>query len=171
MPTIKARDSFNKAYVDVLVDECDLDLSKYYWHLSGQGYVYRKQWIGKKQKSVYLHKEIVCRISGNCSCKMGDHIDGNKLDNRRSNLRVATVSQNQFNRRMDKRNKSGYFGVDFDKKRGKWRAQGCVGYKHTMIGRFDSPEEAALARDKWAIENHGEFARLNFPELAQQGTV
>lgn len=92
-----------------------------------------------------------------------DHIDGNGLNNRRSNLRPATASQNNANSRA-RLGLSGYRGVALHKPTGLWRAYVQVGGKTKSCGYFRDVIEAAKARDKAAREAHGEFARLNFPE-------
>lgn len=95
---------------------------------------------------------------------MVDHIDGDGLNNQRSNLRLVTHAQNMLNRRKHSSNTSGYKGVYWEPERGKWRCQVKVGGRVTRVGRFDDLLEAALAYDRVAKELHGEFARLNFPE-------
>ena len=87
-----------------------------------------------------------------------DHRNHNTLDNRRSNLRLATPSQNAINRRKAK----GYKGVS--RVRDKWRATiGSVRKKERRhLGYFPSAERAAKAYDAAAIEMYGEFALLNF---------
>lgn len=89
-----------------------------------------------------------------------DHRDGNGLNNQRSNLRLATHSQNQHNAGLRKDNSSGYKGV--------YRVTGAsnlwgVQVKRIYLGTFPSAEQAARAYDAKAVELYGEFARLNFP--------
>lgn len=86
-----------------------------------------------------------------------DHIDRDPLNNQRSNLRFATVSQNRANRVKHKRNTSGYKGVSLCKRTNKWKAN-CAGWE---IGRFNSAVEAARAYDKAALAKWGEFAVIN----------
>ena len=87
-----------------------------------------------------------------------DHINGIKTDNRISNLREATISQNMWNARMCKRNTSGYKGVSFHA--GKWVARVVAHGRKTYLGRFASREEAYAAYCQAAQEIHGEFARV-----------
>lgn len=90
-----------------------------------------------------------------------DHVDGDGLNNRRDNLRIATKQQNSWNRRLNTRNTSGYIGVHPQK----FRATITVNGKHIHLGFFSNPIHAAKARDMAAIKHFGEFAKLNFPEL------
>lgn len=94
-----------------------------------------------------------------------DHIDGNGLNNRRSNLRPATVSQNNANSRA-RLSISGYRGVARHKPTGLWQAYIHADGKHRSCGYFRDVVEAARARDLAAFKHFGEFARLNFPEEA-----
>ena len=92
-----------------------------------------------------------------------DHINGNKLDNRKENLRLATNQQNQHNVGKRKNNTSGYKGVSWYRKRKKWKAAIKHNKKSIHLGYYDTPEEASRAYDKAAVEFFGEFAHLNFP--------
>jgi ribosomal protein S28E/S33 len=91
-----------------------------------------------------------------------DHINGDTLNNRRENLRLATPRQNRFNRRKQVISSNPYKGISFDKKKKKWAAKIKRDGKLHWLGRFRTPEEAARAYDKAAVELFGEFARLNF---------
>jgi hypothetical protein len=93
-----------------------------------------------------------------------DHVNGDGLDNQRSNLRPATHAQNSANARLQARSTSGFKGVHRGPIRGKaWRAQIHAAGKKHHLGTFDDPEEAARAYDAAAVELFGEFARTNFP--------
>jgi HNH endonuclease/AP2 domain len=87
-----------------------------------------------------------------------DHRHGIRNDNRFSELRRASPSENGSNKRMQSNNSSGHIGVHFDRQRGKWRAR--INYKNRMydVGFFDTPEAAAAARAERLKEIHGEFA-------------
>lgn len=94
-----------------------------------------------------------------------DHIDGNGLNNRRSNLRPATTSQNNANSRQ-RLGISGYRGVARHKPTGLWQAYITKSGRHKSCGYYRDVADAARARDLAAFTQHGEFARLNFPEEA-----
>jgi hypothetical protein len=92
-----------------------------------------------------------------------DHRNGNGLDNRRFNIRIATVVDNARNTRIHRDNKVGFKGVHFDKRNGKFRAHIGLNGRSRYIGSYKTAENAAKAYDEAAIEYFGEFARLNFP--------
>lgn len=90
-----------------------------------------------------------------------DHINMDRSDNRWSNLRAATRSQNKANQRRRSLNTSGWAGVTWDKERGKWLAQIKVDYRTHFIGRFDCPAAAAFAYQIEADKAFGDFARTS----------
>jgi hypothetical protein len=92
-----------------------------------------------------------------------DHINGDTLDNRRCNLRLATHAQNMCNNRMRSHNTSGYRGVFWYAERRKWGALIVARRKRKFLGLYADAVDAARAYDAAAIELHGEFASLNFP--------
>lgn len=88
-----------------------------------------------------------------------DHIDGDGLNNRWSNLREATPSQNMMNQRVRSDSVSGIKGVSFDKTRNKWYAYINADGKRKMLGRHETLEEAAAARQRAEALVHGDFAK------------
>jgi hypothetical protein len=91
-----------------------------------------------------------------------DHKDRNAtLDNRESNLRIATVAQNCHNQGLRTNNTSGFKGVYFDRTKGRWRARIQVNGKSTPLGYFATSIEAARAYNEAAVKFHGEFAVVN----------
>lgn len=130
-------------------------VGQYRWFINQDGYV-------MSSKKISLHRLVMGVPKG--SVLEVDHINCDKLDNRICNLRVCTHSQNVRNVKAYKNNRSGYKGVHFHY--GKFVAGIRLNKKRIHLGRFTSVTEAALAYDRAAKELHGEFARLNFPELA-----
>lgn len=113
---------------------------------------------GKRQYSV----EIMHRIIMDAPKGMDvDHINGNPLDNRKTNLRICTHQENTMNSRKQARNKTGFKGVTFDSQRNKFLA--CIRFmgKTYNLGRFDNAVDAALAYNYVAPQLFGQFAQLN----------
>ena len=136
-------------------------LTQWKWHRSAQGYVIRNQAIPSGgNRTIWIHREIICAPAG----QEVDHIDRNPFNNSRSNLRLATDSQNSINMAPTRRNTSGFKGVSFDKKLSRWRAIIRIKGQHAWLGRHDTAEAAARAYDAKARELFGEFAYLNFPQ-------
>lgn len=106
-----------------------------------------------KRRMVRLHRIIMGEPDG----LEIDHIDGDGLNNRRSNLRVATSSQNKHNMRAHTDSRSGFKGVTWT--RGKWLAQIGLNGKNRGIGYFDTPEAAHAAYCAASAKLHGEFGR------------
>jgi hypothetical protein len=98
-----------------------------------------------------------------------DHKDGNRLNNQKSNLRFATVSQNQQNKARGKANTSGYKGV-MRCSNGKYNAYIYVAGKRKDLGRFTTAKDGARAYDAAALEYFGEFAMPNFPPAVDEIT-
>jgi hypothetical protein len=136
-----------------IVDAEDFDfISSYNWsYING----YAVSNIG--YKTSYMHRIL----NKTPDCFQTDHINGNKLDNRKSNLRQANFSQNNCNKSKTSNNSSGYKGVSWHKKSEKWRADIKINKKQTSLGLFNCKETAAVAYNKKALELHGSFARLN----------
>jgi len=153
--------------MQALVDDKDFEsLNKYKWtyHRDKRkhtGYVVRGvQLRDGSKRTIKIHRAILGLNYGDK--RQGDHIDGNGLDNRRTNLRIVTSKQNQWNMRIPKNNTSGYKGVTYHAESGKWRARISFGNKQSeSLGLFTSKENAALAWNKAALKYRGEYARLN----------
>jgi hypothetical protein len=110
--------------------------------------------------TVSMHRVIMRAPKG----MMCDHRNHNGLDNRKSNLRLCTSAQNQYNKRPKKGCASRYKGVVLRSDSKRWRAKIGFKGKRIHIGDFDNQMEAAMAYDDKAIELFGEFSWLNFPE-------
>jgi HNH endonuclease/AP2 domain len=129
-----------------------------------QFYAERGKHIDGKLKTFSMHRVLMGEPKG----QDVDHKNGNCLDNRIENLRVCSHSENGHNRGLSTRNTSGFMGVSFEKRgwRIRWRARIRIDGRLISLGRFRTPQEAAHARDKAALEYRGGFARLNFPKGA-----
>jgi HNH endonuclease/AP2 domain len=90
-----------------------------------------------------------------------DHVNGDTLDNRRANLRLAAHAENMRNRRIPSTNTSGFKGVGFHKLRRRWQAYIKVRGKQYHLGCFATPEAAAAEYDRAARLSFGRFARTN----------
>ncbi len=90
-----------------------------------------------------------------------DHINGDKLDNRRSNLRTVTLAENNMNMGKKSSNQSPYVGVSWWKRDRNWKAAVRYGEKNHNLGYYDTPEQAALVYNYYARKYRGEYARLN----------
>lgn len=109
-----------------------------------------------------LHRHVVGLVNGDP--RVPDHINGDRLDNRRENLRVATHRQNVRNAKLRAGGSSQYKGVAWRPTRSCWRARIRVDYKQIHLGHFGDEAAAARTYDTAARELFGEFANLNFPE-------
>ena len=148
-----------KSGKEVIVDDDFTMPSKTCLTVTSHGYASLVKYTGKrtaggwyKYSRVYLHRFI----SNAPSDLQVDHINGNRLDNRRENLRLCKNQQNNFNKKA----RSGYKGVHKIRD-GKWCAQITLNYKCKNIGYFSTAEEAALAYNSAARDLHGEFAYQN----------
>ncbi len=148
-----------------LVDAGDLErVADYQWRLlrghNGRLYAYATG-------LVYMHRLVLGTPPGYET----DHINGDGLDNRRANLRVASCSQNSANAGKPRRpggepTSSTYKGVSWDRSRSRWQAKIEIDGRCHNLGRYDDEAEAARAYDVAAHVAWGEFARLNFPVVA-----
>lgn len=149
--------SLTMGYVAIVDDIDHARLSAYKWQASKRGAnIYASTDIDRKK--VYMHRMIL-----NAPADMTvDHISGNGLDNRRSNLRLATLSQNSANRRRMLPNAaSKYRGVFLVSNKKSWRAQIFYQGQTIYLGCFLTQWEAAQAYNEAAIKHFGEYAVLN----------
>lgn len=149
-----------------LIDNLDFeDVSKYTWHWTpdknGTGYAARTEYLGlvngkPRWRKARMHRQIMEFPFG----KEVDHKDGDGLNNRRSNLRLANNSENSRNRGAQSNSKTGIKGVSWKAKSKKWQAQIKLNGKVYYLGVFTNIEDAAQSYAKAAKEMHGEFARV-----------
>lgn len=153
-----------------LVDDADHEqLNQRKWY----AYQDRNMWYARhnsqpyenKRLSILMHRVILGLRHGDG--KQVDHIDGDGLNNQRSNLRICTNTQNQHNRRQRVTGRSKYKGVVWHKQSKRWVAQIRYHPNNIHIGSFDTEEEAAEAYNEKAKELRGEYAFLNDLETSE----
>lgn len=128
-----------------LVDNEDFEmLNEHKWYLSFYGYAVRDIGGRKYKVAVPMHRFLNKTPRGYVT----DHINRNKLDNRKANLRSVTGSQNGINRGLNKNNTSGYKGVYWRKDVGRWAARLKVNYKNIYLGNYNKLNDAIAARKK-----------------------
>lgn len=138
-----------------IVSDCDYErLMQHSWCMHPGGYA--KARINKKY--VLMHRWIMGARDG----QEIDHINGNRLDNRRENLRFCNSYQNHQNKHS-RNSTSGYKGVSWNKYHKKYRVRLSPKAGDVFLGYFTDPIEGAKAYDRAASEHYGEFADLNFP--------
>jgi hypothetical protein len=148
-----------------LVDDTDYEfLSQWKWewrstrHRGHSGYAIRRPTVDGKRIILRMHRVLLGVTDPQVEV---DHVNGNGLDNRRSNIRACTRSQNQANQRKRGRFKGVYPSHN---RKNKYLALVGVEGKSVYLGVFPTAIAAAKAYDKAAREYHGEFACLNFPK-------
>jgi hypothetical protein len=145
-----------------IVDAEDYErLSKYKWSCQkDRNNYYASRANGNRRIS--MHREIMKAPKG----LQVDHIDGDGLNNRKSNLRLCTHAENVHNSRPMRNGSSQYKGVCWHKCKKKWCVSISKSGERTYLGRFEDEIEAAMAYDRKAEELFGEFAYLNFAKLS-----
>jgi len=140
-----------------IVDDEDFDiLNQYKWFCSNSGYAMRAPWPTQKPKHLIMHRIIL-------NCPKGlqvDHINGNKLDNRKSNLRIVEEKYNHLNIAKRCTNKSGHKGVDWRPEKQKWRARINLHKKAYSLGHYDNIVDAIEAYNKAAKILYGKYERI-----------
>jgi hypothetical protein len=144
-----------KRKLTVLVDDKDYEfLNQFHWQADKNNAV-KGRVFGKQ---ILMHRFIM-QVADNVEV---DHVDRNPLNNQRSNLRVATSSQNKCNRGPRKDNTSGFKGVSWHSQRNKWTARIKVPHgKYLHLGLYTRKVDAVRAYDKASQQHHGDFAFTN----------
>jgi len=141
-----------------LIDDEDLHKVRGYKWYEFNGYAARMTRNNEgKRKVLFLHRIILPCASG----AVIDHINRNRLDNRKCNLRVTTRRNNNINRKRIEEATSPYRGVIWRPHAKKWKGYIKVNKKQLHLGYFDTPEEAAMAYNIAAHEHFGNFAVYN----------
>lgn len=147
---LRTKDGSVRAYA--LIDDEDAVLAQYRWSLDSKGYAARTlpRGVGERRREL-LHRVVLGLSPGDgLEC---DHVNGNRLNCCRSNLRVVTRHQNMQNFPSQRGSISRYRGVTWDMNRGKWIAQACINRKKFFLGRFDDEEEAARVAQDFRVAN------------------
>lgn len=151
--------SKNKRNLFALVDDEDFKhLNQFKWSVFKSRNTFYASRNFQRKITLMMHRIIL-------DCPKGmevDHINGDGLDNRRENLRIATRQQNSSNRKFNINNTSGYRGITQERKTKKWSASIRKNGKRIHLGTFVTARHAALCHDLWAKDIYGEFAGLNF---------
>lgn len=146
----------NQFYFDL--EDYEL-IKSYYWMVNANGYV-EANVAGQDGKGILLHRLIMGVNNNTWKEVQVDHIHGksSRNDNRKSNLRRATFSQNGMNKALQSNNTSGVAGVSWQKKRNKWRARIKIDGKEKYLGEFVNFEDAVKARKEAEKQYFGEYA-------------
>lgn len=146
------------SYAKVDVEDFD-KVSRYHWHKDNAGYARTNIWGNNRKVAAPRMHRIVLGVTDR---KLHvDHINGDKLDNRKANLRVVTASQNLMNRGPQANNASGYKGVYWIKEKRKWRAEIAYSGIRKHLGYFTNVHDAARAYNEAARKYHGQHAYQN----------
>jgi hypothetical protein len=151
-----------------IVDVADYEwLNQWKWQAQWDShvksyYALRAEYLGGgrancKLRYFRMHRQILGLESGDL--RKGDHQNGDTLDNRRANLRIATTQENARNRKRRSTGVSGFKGVSWYARDRKWRASICVGGRYISLGLYTTPELAHEAYCKAAKMHFGEFFR------------
>lgn len=141
-----------------LVDDDDYKLLiNRKWYCNDNGYAAREQRKNGNRYQQYMHREIIGAEKG----QEVDHINRNRLDNRKENLRFCTRPENVMNSKKRIDNNSGYRGVFWRTRERKWVSRITINKKRIYTGSFDNKIEAAIAYNNSALKHFGQFALLN----------
>ena len=167
MKYIPLRNKYKQIAAYAIVDDEDFErLSQWKWYKHSHGYVCREKYIKSSKKSIrlWMHIEIMKHWNKYEINKQVDHINRNKSDNQKFNIRMATATQNCMNRGKQINSTTNYKGIIFEKrsKKNPWVARIPINGKLTHIGAYPTVIKAARAYDDKAKELYGEFAGLNF---------
>jgi hypothetical protein len=141
-----------------IVDDSDYEwLIQWKWCLYNCGYAVRNESRKVGHSVILMHSQILRTPQGKCA----DHVNGNRLDNRRENLRICDFKENSRNSMIRHDNKSGYKGVYWNKTNRSWTTQIAIDGKSFHLGNFQDVKDAALAYDRAAKKLFSEFSKTN----------
>lgn len=142
-------------------------IKNYYWQFNNRGYAYFLYQREGKNIKVFFHRLIMNPEHG----MVVDHINGVKYDNRKVNLRIVTLAQNNLNHRLFNTNTSGHTGVIWIKNRNRWMARIEYQGKTTCLGLYRNIEDAIKARENAEDKYYGEYSYSNSQEVAKEWQV
>ncbi len=151
----------------VLIDDEDWELVKHYRISVRDGYVYLTRQANCKHVEMAMHRFLMGAERG----EIVDHIDGNRANNTRANLRIVTMAENAMNRGMSKKNKTGVTGVFWNKWRKSYTARVSIANVKYYLGQFHSLSAAAAAVEEKARSLRGEYHRSSSEVLERQPVV
>lgn len=149
----------NGLHHNVQIDICDIDQLQYNWHISKRGYVQRSKRINGQMTTIKLHRSILNTSNPNIKV---DHIDGDKLNCRRYNIRECTNQQNSMNTKTYSNNTSGHKGISWNKRAKKWHPKIMVDGITINLGLYSNIEDAIKVRKDAEIKHFGEFRRDDY---------
>jgi hypothetical protein len=145
-----------------IVDDDDFEfVSEHKWYCNSNNMAVYECRIDRTKIRFLMHRVIM-------DCPDGmevDHINGDRLDNRKENLRIVTRHQNMLNRKVRSDSKTGYKGVEYKSDQARSRPYAAyirIDNKKKTLGHYKTAEEAAKIYDEAALKYHGEYANLNF---------
>lgn len=144
----------------IVSDDDYEELNKFKWFAhwnKGTKSFYAERRLPKNELGISVHESMHRYIMDSPNGMHVDHTDRNTLDNRRCNLRICTISQNNMNRKKSSNNSSGYKGVYWNKIASKWRSHITINKKSIHLGYFHNKEEAHAAYCAASKKYHGEF--------------
>jgi hypothetical protein len=143
-----------EAIIDI--DDLEKVIEGNWWHLSKAGYAAKHEMVDGKSTMIYMHRLVIGAKKG----EVVDHVNGDKLDNRRNNLRIVTQHQNCYNSKP-KGSTSKYKGVYFCNKRKRYYARIKKHGKQRSLGGYSNEIDAAKAYNTAAVDVFGDYANLN----------
>ncbi len=144
---IKVMSRYNKGEpLEILFSDEDADLAAMWWRIDRTGYPARNFWANGAHHAKMAHRVVLARMFKDLTPDMiGDHINRNKCDARRENLRIVTIGQNHQNQSLSSHNTSGYRGVSYVKSCKKWRGLVTLNRQKYYCGNHETVESAAQA--------------------------
>lgn len=147
-----------------ICDKSDFKIiSKHIWYAAKSAnsddlfYAYSNVKLKSGEKRTIKMHRIILDLK---ESEIADHKNHDGLDNRRENLRMCSLSQNAYNKRIQRNNSSGYVGVHWMEKIKKYEAYFWINKKKHKVGYFKDLEEAVFERNKAVKTHHGEFANI-----------